>query len=106
LIWPRNIAPADVHLVATGKGGEIVEYAEKLVQELSDSGIDVMFDDRPKVSPGVKFGDAELLGVPTIVVVGRGYKDGKLELKDRRSGETREIDIDSALEEISREIQQ
>lgn len=106
LIWPRNIAPADVHVVATGKGGEIVEYAEKLVQELSDSGVEVMFDDRPKASPGVKFGDAELLGVPTIVVVGRGYKEGKLELKDRRSGEAREIDVDSAVEEILREIQQ
>lgn len=106
LIWPRNIAPADVHVVATGKGGEIVEYAEKLVQELSDSGVEVMFDDRPKASPGVKFGDAELLGVPTIVVVGRGFKEGKLELKDRRSGEAREIDVDSAVKEILREIQQ
>ncbi len=104
LIWPRNLAPADVHVVATGKGADITEYAEKLVEELSAAGLDVMFDDRPKASPGVKFGDAELLGVPTIVVVGRGFKDGKLELKDRRSGETRDIAVESAAEEIVREV--
>ncbi|WP_068167930.1 proline--tRNA ligase [Rothia sp. ND6WE1A] len=104
LIWPRNLAPADVHVIATGKGADITEYAEKLVEELSAAGLDVMFDDRPKASPGVKFGDAELLGVPTIVVVGRGFKDGKLELKDRRSGETRDIAVESAAEEIVREV--
>lgn len=104
LIWPRNLAPADVHVVATGKGADITEYAEKLVEELSAAGLDVMFDDRPKASPGVKFGDAELLGVPTIVVVGRGFKNGKLELKDRRSGETRDIAVESAAEEIVREV--
>lgn len=104
LIWPRNLAPADVHVVATGKGADITEYAEKLVEELSAAGLDVMFDDRPKASPGVKFGDAELLGVPTIVVVGRGFKDGKLELKDRRSGEARDIAVESAAEEIVREV--
>ncbi|WP_346843773.1 proline--tRNA ligase [uncultured Rothia sp.] len=104
LIWPRNLAPADVHVVATGKGADITEYAEKLVEELSAAGLDVMFDDRPKASPGVKFGDAELLGVPTIVVVGRGFKNGKLELKDRRSGEARDIAVESAAEEIVREV--
>ncbi len=104
LIWPRNLAPADVHVIATGKGADITEYAEKLVEELSAAGLDVMFDDRPKASPGVKFGDAELLGVPTIVVVGRGFKDGKLELKDRRSGEARDIAVESAAEEIVREV--
>ena len=104
LIWPRNLAPADVHVIATGKGADISEYAEKLVEELSAAGLDVMFDDRPKASPGVKFGDAELLGVPTIVVVGRGFKDGKLELKDRRSGEARDIAVESAAEEIVREV--
>ena len=104
LIWPRNLAPADVHVIATVKGADITEYAEKLVEELSAAGLDVMFDDRPKASPGVKFGDAELLGVPTIVVVGRGFKDGKLELKDRRSGEARDIAVESAAEEIVREV--
>lgn len=104
LIWPRNLAPTDVHVIATGKGADITEYAEKLVEELSAAGLDVMFDDRPKASPGVKFGDAELLGVPTIVVVGRGFKDGKLELKDRRSGEARDIAVESAAEEIVREV--
>lgn len=104
LIWPRNLAPADVHLVVTGKGTEIFEGAEELVAQLEAAGLEVLFDDRPKVSPGVKFGDAELLGVPTIVVVGRGFADGLIEVKDRRSGQAREIALDSALEEILAEV--
>lgn len=104
LIWPRNLAPADVHLVVTGKGTEIFEGAEELVAQLEAAGLEVLFDDRPKVSPGVKFGDAELLGVPTIVVVGRGFADGLIELKDRRSGQAREVALESALEEILAEV--
>ena len=64
-----------------------------------------MFDDRPKVSPGVKFGDAELLGVPTIVVVGRGFAEGKVEIKDRRSGEAREVAVADAVTELLAEVQ-
>ena len=104
LIWPRNLAPFDVHLVATGKGAEILEAAEKLAEDLAAEGVEVLLDDRPKASPGVKFGDAELVGVPTIVVVGRGFKDGKLELKDRRSGEARDIAVDAAVQEILAEL--
>ncbi|MFW0183300.1 proline--tRNA ligase [Rothia sp. CCM 9417] len=104
LIWPRNLAPADVHLVVTGKGAEVLEGAEKLVAELEAAGLDIMFDDRPKVSPGVKFGDAELLGVPTILVVGRGFADGKIEIKDRRSGQAREVALDEAVAEILAEV--
>ena len=63
-----------------------------------------MVDDRPKASPGVKFGDAELLGIPTILVVGRGFKDGVLELKDRRSGEAREISVTDAVQEVLAEV--
>lgn len=101
LIWPGSVAPADVHVVATGKGEEIFHAAERLTQQLEDRGLTVMFDDRPKTSPGVKFGDAELLGVPTIVVVGRGLADGVLELKDRRSGETENIAVESAASSIA-----
>ncbi|MFW0179285.1 proline--tRNA ligase [Rothia sp. P7208] len=104
LIWPRNIAPADVHVVATGKGEEILAGAQKLVDELEAAGIDVIFDDRPKVSPGVKFKDSELLGVPTIIVVGRGYADGKIEIRDRRTGSSREVDLDEAVAQVQQEI--
>ncbi|MDN5605773.1 MAG: proline--tRNA ligase [Kocuria sp.] len=104
LIWPRNLAPADVHVVAAGKGEEILEGAESIVGQLESAGFEVIFDDRPKTSPGVKFGDAELLGVPTVLVVGRGYKDGTVEIKDRASGESREVEISSVVEELTREM--
>ena len=84
LIWPREISPADVHLVAAGKDGEIFETAARIAEELAARGVDVLYDDRTgKVSPGVKFKDAELIGVPTIVTVGRGLADGVVEVRDR-----------------------
>ncbi|GAA1814157.1 proline--tRNA ligase [Nesterenkonia flava] len=104
LIWPGSIAPADVHVVATGKGAEVFETAEKLVGELEDQGISVIYDDRPKVSPGVKFGDAELLGVPTILVLGRGLKDGNVELKDRRSGEAQDVALQEAVSTVAERV--
>ncbi|QIX26255.1 proline--tRNA ligase [Nocardioides sp. JQ2195] len=93
LVWPREIAPADVHLVATGKDPDVYAAAERIAADLSKAGVDVIFDDRPtKVSPGVKFKDAELIGVPTIAVVGRGLADdGTIEVKDRRSGERENV---------------
>jgi prolyl-tRNA synthetase len=100
LIWPRNVSPFDVHVVAAGREDVIYEVAEKLVDSLEASGSDVLYDDRRKVSPGVKFGDAELLGVPTIVIVGRGAADGEVELWDRRSGEKRPISIDDLAAEL------
>ncbi|HWI43525.1 MAG TPA: proline--tRNA ligase [Nocardioides sp.] len=97
LCWPRNVAPADVHVVAAGKEPAIFEAAEQLVTDLVAAGLDVLYDDRAgKVSPGVKFKDAELIGVPTIVTVGRGLADGKVEAKDRRTGERTELPIDGA----------
>jgi prolyl-tRNA synthetase len=87
LVWPKNVAPFDVHIVAAGREEIIYEVADALYAELTDAGLDVLYDDRPKVSPGVKFGDAELIGVPVILIVGRDAAEGTLELWDRRTGE-------------------
>ena len=100
LIWPANVAPYGVHVIAAGREEVVYEVAESLVSALEAAGSDVLFDDRPKVSPGVKFGDAELLGVPQIVIVGRSAADGIVELWDRRSGEREQVavaDVVSAL---------
>ncbi|WP_426566537.1 proline--tRNA ligase [Angustibacter sp. McL0619] len=91
LVWPREVTPYDVHLVATGKDAAVFEQATRLADELSAAGLDVLYDDRPKVSPGVKFKDAELIGVPTIVVVGKGLADGVVEVKDRASGKREDV---------------
>jgi len=101
LAWPRNVAPYDIHLVATGKDAAIFEAAAKLAGELEAAGIDVLYDDRPKVSPGVKFKDAELIGVPTIVTVGKGLVEGKVEVKDRRSGEKTEVALGDAVAHLA-----
>jgi prolyl-tRNA synthetase len=101
LIWPRNVTPFDVHVVAAGREEIVYSVAEELVATLESAGNDVLFDDRPKVSPGVKFGDAELLGVPTIVIVGRGAVDGVVELWDRRSGEKRPVAIADLVTELA-----
>jgi len=94
LIWPKNVAPFDVHVIAAGKDEVIHATAEALVSSLEVSGFDVLFDDRPKVSPGVKFGDAELLGVPLIVIVGRDAVDGRVEVWDRATGERTSVALD------------
>ena len=96
LIWPRQVAPADVHLVVAGKDEALLAAGEKLAGELDAAGLRVLLDDR-KASPGVKFADAELVGVPTIVVVGRGLAGGTVEVKDRASGERTEIPVDSVV---------
>ena len=96
LAWPTHLAPAQVHLVATGKGTEVFDAAEQIATDLVAEGIDVIYDDRPKVSPGVKFADAELIGVPVIVVVGRGLKDGKVEIRPR-AGQGQEVPLDEAI---------
>ncbi|MCW4458332.1 proline--tRNA ligase [Microbacterium sp. MPKO10] len=93
LCWPRNIAPFDVHVIATGKDAAIYDAAERISDELEAQRLEVLYDDRPKVSPGVKFGDAELIGVPTIVIAGRGIADGLVELWDRRSGERTQVPL-------------
>ena len=101
LIWPHEVAPADVHIVATGKAGDPqFPAAERLAIDCEAAGLRVLLDDRAGVSPGIKFNDAELIGVPTIVVVGRGLVDGVVEVKDRRSGERRDVTIDKAVSEL------
>ena len=100
LSWPREIAPADVHIVATGKDDLIFETAEKLALDLEAQGLRVMFDDRKDPSAGVKFKDAELIGIPFIVIVGKGLADGKLELRIRSTGEKSEINATTASSEI------
>jgi prolyl-tRNA synthetase len=100
LIWPRAVAPADVHVVAVGRGEEIFAEAERITAELEARGLTVMLDDRPKVSPGVKFGDAELIGVPTIVAVGKGLASGVLEVKDRRSGTAEDVPVGEVVDRV------
>jgi prolyl-tRNA synthetase len=99
LVWPREVAPADVHIVGTGKDNQI-EVATRLAEELEAKGLRVLVDDRAGVSPGVKFKDAELLGMPTILIVGRGLASGVVELRDRASGEKQEIPLDEAVDRV------
>jgi prolyl-tRNA synthetase len=93
------VAPADVQVVATGKGDEALAEAERITAELESAGVRVLLDDR-KASPGVKFADAELLGVPTILIVGRGLADGVVELRDRRTGERQDVPVGSAVHAV------
>jgi len=102
LIWPESVAPFDVHVVATGKDEVAYELAERLSAELEASGLDVLYDDRVKVSPGVKFGDAELIGVPRIVIAGRAAADGQVELWDRRTGEREVVPVADAVAKLTR----
>jgi prolyl-tRNA synthetase len=101
LVWPREVAPADVHVVATGKDAAVFEAAEQLAKELDERGLTVLLDDRPKVSPGVKFKDAELVGVPTIAVAGRGVAEGLLEVKDRATGQRTEVGLTDAADHLT-----
>lgn len=100
LIWPEAVSPADVYIVAAGKDDSVFEAAEKLASEFEAAGKTVMLDDRPKVSPGVKFGDAELIGVPNIVIVGKGLENGEVDVWNRRTGERRSVAVNSAVSEL------
>lgn len=98
IVWPKEVAPYPVHLVVAGKDEAVVAGAEQLYADLDAAGIGVLFDDRMgKVSPGVKFKDAELLGMPTIVVVGKGFVDGVVEVKDRKTGERQNVPVDEVV---------
>jgi prolyl-tRNA synthetase len=99
LCWPRELAPFDVHVLAAGKDDLVTTAAADLSVQLDEAGVSVLLDDR-LVSPGVKFADSEIMGMPTIVVVGRGLSNGVMELRDRRSGEQIEVAVEDALAEI------
>ena len=101
LIWPLEVAPAKVHIVATGKDDLPFDTAEKLATSLEAAGISVMLDDRREASPGVKFKDAELIGNPIIVIVGKALADGKVEVRIRKTGDKREVALTDAISEIS-----
>ncbi|WP_187432430.1 proline--tRNA ligase [Agromyces mariniharenae] len=97
LVWPAPVAPFDVHVLATGKDQAAFDAAERVVADLEAAGFDVVYDDRPKLSPGVKFADAELIGVPKIVIAGRGVADGVVEVWDRASGDRVAVPIEGVV---------
>ena len=101
LSWPAEVAPAKVHVVATGKEDNIFETAEKIGAELEARGISVMLDDRRGTSPGVKFKDAELIGIPVIVVVGKALENGNVEIRVRKTGDKSETAVASAVDSIA-----
>jgi prolyl-tRNA synthetase len=101
LSWPVEVAPAKVHLVATGKEDNVFDTAEKIALDLEARGISVMLDDRRGTSPGVKFKDAELIGIPVIVVVGKALENGNVEIRVRKSGEKSEIAVAGAVDAIA-----
>jgi prolyl-tRNA synthetase len=100
LIWPEAVSPADVYIVAAGKDYHIYETAENLAAEFEAAGKTVILDDRQKVSPGVKFSDAELIGVPNVVICGKGLENGEVDHWNRRSGERRALPLNSVVNEL------
>ena len=101
LIWPESVSPADVYIVAAGKDDHVYEAAEKLAADFESAGKTVMLDDRQKVSPGVKFSDAELIGVPHVIICGKGLENGEVDLWNRRSGDRRSVPLNSAVAELN-----
>ena len=101
LNWPAELAPAKVHIVAAGKDDLLFETALKLGTDLETQGISVMLDDRRDPSAGVKFKDAELIGIPVIIVVGKSLADGNIELRNRKSGEKSEVAVDQAVAAVT-----
>ena len=102
LSWPVQIAPYHVQVLATGKDQAVFDVAEQVASALDADGVEVLYDDRRKVSAGVKFADAELLGLPYTLVVGRDLaKEGTVEIRDRRTGDRRSVPADAAAAELS-----
>jgi prolyl-tRNA synthetase len=105
LCWPREVAPADVHVVPAGRAGrdgrdDQTAVAGRLADEMEAAGLRVIFDDRGGVSPGVKFTDAELIGVPTIVVVGRRLAEGLVEVRDRATGDRADVPVEAVVDRL------
>jgi len=106
LAWPIGVAPYHVHVMATGKDAAVFAAAEELSSGLESAGVEVLYDDRPKVSPGVKFKDAELLGAPYILVVGRGLENGTVEFKNRATGDAVELPVGEAVTVVATAVRQ
>ncbi|HZL80886.1 MAG TPA: His/Gly/Thr/Pro-type tRNA ligase C-terminal domain-containing protein, partial [Demequina sp.] len=104
LAWPIQVAPAHVHIIATGKEAEVFDAARELAVALEADGVEVLYDDRPRVSAGVKFADSELLGVPFVVVVGRGLAEGTVEVRERRAGNRRAVPVADAVAVVARTV--
>ena len=100
LCWPSEIAPADVHIVATGKEDQPFDVAEKIAKDLEAKGLEVLLDDRRDASAGVKFKDAELIGIPKIIIVGKSLVDGKVEIRDRKSSAKHEVAVADVVKNI------
>lgn len=100
LMWPLEVSPADVHVIATGKDESVFQAAEEFVGQLNSAGVRVLFDDRPKVSPGVKFNDSELLGIPFIVVFGKNLADGQVEIRTRSTDDRENIPVSQAFTRV------
>jgi prolyl-tRNA synthetase len=106
LAWPAEIAPAQVHVLVTGKDQSAWDKGEEFVAELEAAGVEVLFDDRVKVSPGVKFKDAELLGVPTVVVIGRDFaNNGTIEVRKRDGSDDVAVPAADAVAEVLKRLQ-
>jgi prolyl-tRNA synthetase len=101
LSWPLEVAPAKVHIVATGKEDLPFDTAAEIGAKLEAAGISVMLDDRRDPSAGVKFKDAELIGIPVIIVVGKSLADGNIELRNRKTGEKSEVAVDQAVAAVA-----
>jgi len=100
LCWPSEIAPADVHIVATGKEDQPFDVAEQIAKDLEAKGLEVLLDDRRDASAGVKFKDAELIGIPKIIIVGKSLVDGKVEIRDRKSSAKHEVAVADVVKNI------
>lgn len=103
LAWPRTLAPFDVVVLAAGKEPELAAEAQRIALELSGAGLEILLDDR-KASPGVKFTDAEVLGIPTCVVVGRGLANGVVEVRDRTTGAKDEVAVDDVVARVIEDV--
>jgi len=100
LCWPAEVAPADVHIIATGREDQPFEVAHQLGVELEAKGLEVLLDDRREASAGVKFKDAELIGIPKIIIVGKSLADGKVEIRERKSGQKEEVLLSDVVQRI------
>jgi prolyl-tRNA synthetase len=101
LNWPIDLAPAKVHIVAAGKDDLLFDTAIELATQLEAQSISTMVDDRRDASPGVKFKDAELIGNPVIVIVGKALAEGNVEIRVRKTGDKKEVPLTSAISAIT-----